>query len=253
MLVAYLYDEIAPTDRLSFEAHLATCAHCRSELDELRGVRAQLTTWAPPALEAPVGRAAPAVARRAWWSGIPAWAQVAAAILVVGISAAVANLTVHVGSDGVTIRTGWSSDAAARGFNRANVGATDAQPKLRATDDNAPAVSRADLAALEQQLRREMQASAAASRAANLRTPAVLNEDQVVRRVRSLIAESERRQQNELALRIAGVVNDVNVARAADLARIRQTLGAIENTTGAELVKQRQQMANYLTQVSLKR
>jgi hypothetical protein len=254
-LVAYLYDDIAPGDRSSFEAHLMTCARCRDELDELRGVRERLTTWAPPQLPASAGHAVSAVgARRGWWRDIPAWAQVAAALLVLGISAAVANLNVHYGSDGITIRTGWSD--VARGFSRADT--PDAQLTLRATTTAAP--WRDDLAALERQIRSELQASAAPRLAAVHAAPATpvspvspVNNDQIVRRVRALIAESERRQQRELALRIAGVVNDVNVGRAADLARIRQTLGAFENTTGAELVKQRQQMVNYLSQVSLKR
>ena len=78
-------------------------------------------------------------------------------------------------------------------------------------------------------------------------------DDEIVRRVRALIADSERKQQRELALRVASVVREVNAGRAGDLARIEQTLGVLQSSTGAELMKQRQQMVNYLTQVSLRR
>jgi len=269
-LVAYLYDDITSTERSSFEAHLAKCARCRGELDELRSVRQRLTRWTPP-VRGVGSRESVVESRRGWWREMPAWAQVAAALLVLGVSAAVANLNVHYGSDGITIRTGWTRAArdagdVARGFSRAGSGTgTDAQLKLRATEADAAAATdarlkpratdapwRDDLAALERQLRTELRSSAAAARPVGVRTGSS-NDDEIVRRVRALIAESERRQQRELALQIAGVLNDVNVGRAADLARIKQTLGALENTTGAELFKQRQQMVNYLNQVSLKR
>src|SRR5438874_8567917 len=133
VLVAYLYDDITSNERSSFEAHLTTCAGCRGELDELRGVRQQLTRWSPP-LRGVGSRESIVGSRRVWWREMPAWAQVAAAMLVLGISAAVANLNVHYGSDGVTIRTGWST--VARGFSRAEADAqTDAQLRLRATED----------------------------------------------------------------------------------------------------------------------
>ena len=270
VLIAYLYDDITSNERASFEAHLPTCARCCGELDELRSVRQRLTRWAPPPLrgvesrESVVsGQESVIGSRRVWWREMPAWAQVAAAMLVLGISAAVANLNVHYGSDGVTIRTGWSS--VARGFSRAEADAqTDAQLRLRATEDarlkpratealrasEAETPWRGDLVALERQLRTELRS--AVSRPVVMRTGSS-DDDEIVRRVRALIAESERRQERELALRIAGALNDVNAGRAADLARIKQTLGALEHTTGAELFKQRQQMVNYLNQVSLRR
>ena len=43
---------------------------------------------------------------------LPVWAQVAAALLVLGVSAGIANLDVRYDQSGLTIRTGWSPDAA---------------------------------------------------------------------------------------------------------------------------------------------
>jgi hypothetical protein len=244
-LMAYLYDDITPIERSMFESHVAGCARCSEELEELRGVRAQLTGWAPPkpefAFSTPAPRepaASTMSATRRSWREIPVWAQVAAAVLVIGISAGIANLNIHYGSDGLTVRTGWSDRASD----------ADAQLKLRATTAADATPWRSDLTALEQRLRGEMRSSTAAAPAA---TPA--RDDEILRRVRDMIAASERRQEREIALSVANVVRDVNASRAVDLARIDHTLGALQTTTGAELMKTRQQMVNYLTQVSLRR
>jgi Putative zinc-finger len=239
-LMAYLYDDITPIERSMFESHLAGCERCSEELDELRGVRAQLTEWRPPkpafafSTSARRGGAAWTTLRE-----IPAWAQVAAAMLLIGVSAGIANLHVHYGSDGLTVRTGWAKQPVTQGLS--------------------PAASpwRADLETLERQLRTDitdMRSSVDAIRTSS--RPAAtttVRDDEVMRRVRDMIAASERRQERDLALGVANVVRDVNASRAGDLARIEHTLGALQTTTGAELMKQRQQMVNYLTQVSLRR
>src|SRR5947209_2157363 len=97
ILVAYLYDDIDPIERASFDAHLTSCERCRAELADLGVVRQRLATWSPPVYGA-AGRtlqaaslAAPATSRQSWWRGIPAWAQVAAALLFLGVSAGIAN------------------------------------------------------------------------------------------------------------------------------------------------------------------
>ena len=67
--------------------------------------------------------------------------------------------------------------------------------------------------------------------------------------MRQLIAESEQRQQNQLALRTAQVVRDFDTQRRADLTQIQNSFGQIEGLTGAE-VKEQRQMLNYLMRVS---
>src|SRR6185503_12532230 len=85
-LVAFLYDDgVDAAERGIFEAHLLTCVRCRDELSALGGVRTQLARWAPPepAFKVTNGDAqsrADTVHSR-WWREIPAWAQVAAALL----------------------------------------------------------------------------------------------------------------------------------------------------------------------------
>lgn len=244
MLVAFLYDEIDPNTRASFESHLATCAQCRGELSALRGLRPTLRRWAPPEPVKPFiygsngGFGRPATV----WSklrDIPAWAQLAAAMLFLGVSAGVANLDVHYDRNGLSIRTGWSTDST--GVTRDN----------RATSAS-PAPWRAELAALEGRLRSEFQTSQSSPRLAAARTqrsaPALSDAD-LLRKVRALIEDSERRQQRELALRVADVMRDVDSQRRADLSKIDRNLGAIQNNTGVEVMKQRE-LLNYLVRAS---
>src|SRR5437762_1662298 len=93
VLVAYLYDDIDAAERVAFETHVTTCLPCRSELVELNAVRSQLAQWATPessrafSLQSRV----PGPESRAWWHSVPVWAQVAAAMLVLGVSASIAN------------------------------------------------------------------------------------------------------------------------------------------------------------------
>lgn len=222
VLVAYLYDDIEPERRSRFEAHLASCARCRDEVAALRGVRARLAQWSPPAF-AP----APNQQSRAanpWWRSVPAWAQVAAAMLLLGIGAGLANIELRYAPDGVTVRTGWSKPASP-----------------------APAAPwREDLAALEARLRTGLVAVQARSAASSP------SDADIVRRVRALVEESERRQQRELALRVADAMRDLETQRRADLVKIDRSLGVIQNNTGVEVLKQRE-LLNYLVRASQNR
>jgi hypothetical protein len=139
----------------------------------------------------------------------------------------------------MSVRTGWME--------------TTAQDRSGRTDESsaegrAGAPWRADLAELEQQLRAELreqsvqiQQQGAVSR----------DDDDVVRRVRMLVQDSERRQQRELALRIAEVARDMQAQRQADLVNIDRSLGIIQNRTGMEVLRQ-QQLLNNLLRVSQK-
>jgi hypothetical protein len=107
-----------------------------------------------------------------------------------------------------------------------------------------PAVTREDLAALERQLRSEFRSAQTSLRAAS-------NDADVLRRVRALVDESEKRQQRELALRVGQLVQDVNAQRQADLVKIDRSLGLVQNNLGAEVLKQRQSL-NLLYRASLR-
>ena len=246
-IVAYLYDEADDSlaRRAPFETHLQTCPRCRTEVASLRGVRAQLARWSPPepsfGLTNSQSNPQSGIRSPQWWSAIPIWAQVAAALLFVGVSAGIANLDVRYDRNGLSVKTGWSqrADGAAR-----SSGPEAAQRFSPASGANA-APWKADIAALESQLKKEIRAvqtSPATSPAATVRNVSTTADADLARRVRALVEESEKRQQRELALRIAELVRDVNAQRQADLVRIDRTLGVVQNNVGIEVMKTRQQM-----------
>jgi len=243
-LIAYLYDEIDPAERASFAAHLPGCERCRRDLAALGGVRQQLSKWAPPepqfvGRQLPVGGRQPessGISDPAWWQSMPVWARVAAALLFFGVAAGIANLEIRYDASGFTVRTGWSKPSAV-----AQSAAPRSSPAAAATVAPVNYVSTEQLAALEQALRAEIRTAQAPR--------ATANDADVLRRVRALLDESEKRQQRELALRVAQVIQDVSAQRKADLSKIDRNLGLIQNTTGVEILKQRE-MVNYLMRVS---
>jgi len=281
-LVAYLYDDIDAAARTAFEAHLTSCAACRDELESLHGVRRRIALWAPPEANLvvarppsarsqqssrlrssgespsygvarqgaegvsgavvsfnrqPIAQSARPAARQSWLPDVPAWAQAAAAILILGAAAGIANLDVRYDKDGLTVRTGWSPPVTTR---------------VESANPRADAVSRAELVALEERLKNEVRALQTSAHADSDAAPArtALDADQL-RRVRTLLDESEKRQQNELALRVGELLRDVNAQRQADLVRIDRSLGLVENNLGVEVLKQRERV-NYLMRVNQK-
>ncbi len=173
----------------------------------------------------------------------------AAAVVFLAVAAAIANLEITYGRDGISVRTGWS---------RTPVTAQQTTPAAAASQPagsqrvDAQAVSAGDLAALEKRLRMEFQALAVGSAAAKhagsataRATAAPPANAQLLQRVQDLIDQSETRQRRELALRVAQVVRDFDTQRQTDLVRIQQGLGQIEGTTAAD-----RQVLNYLVRAS---
>lgn len=266
LLIGYLYGECSAAERKLVEDHLAGCASCVSEFNELRRVRVTLRDWAPPdqALGFRVVRDEVSTAhvreqpgrvirpRLARWmpARLPAWAQAAAAVLVLALGAGIANLDVRVGNGGVTIRTGWHQAAQAL------------VPSQRA--QAAPTVSRADLAALEQQLRQEIASvatvattpagsgSAAVSPKSVSATATRVSPEQtaaIFTRVQTLVDDMERRKQHDfdqqLAERFLRFTRDINSQRAADLRALQQGLSQVDMRT-TELGR----LQNYMLRVS---
>ena len=235
-IVSYLYGDDAGfnrEDRASFETHLTACGRCREEIAAFDSVRASLGEWSPPAFESMVGadegrlRMRGAGTGRAWWHEMPIWAQTAAALLFVGVAAGAANLDVRYDADGLRVRTGWLAAPGAAESGASSADATGGR-----------VASQADLTALEERIRADVRgASAAAAAPPSDGVPA-----ETIRRVRALVAESERRQQRELALRLAEAMREVSAQRQADLVRIDRNIGAMQNSTGLEMLRQRNEM-----------
>jgi anti-sigma factor RsiW len=242
VLVAYLYGDIDPSLRAAFATHLAGCPACRDELAAFGGVRERLGQWAVVEPELPIvsnvipDATRPMAAARGWWRDIPAWAQVAAAFVFLGVAAGIANLDARFDRGGLTVRTGWSRDAGS---------------PVRADESGNLAPWREEFAALEARLRADLRAStpaAVAPAGAGGRQASSLDAE-ALGRVRALISDSERRQQRELALRVAEIVREVNTQRQADLVRIDRTLGQLQTNTGVEVMRQRE-LLNYFLRTS---
>jgi hypothetical protein len=246
-LVAFLYDDADgnPAERDRFAAHLAACARCREDVAALSDVRDQLAHWSPPEpFNLPMSNQHSAISNQSWWRQIPVWAQVAAALLFLGVSAGIANLDVRYDQNGLSVRTGWSdrSGGSGKAGGSGSSGASGSERNVAQgfSPANSDAPWKADIAALESQLKREIHTAQASAPVAAPPVRAVAATD--VTQVRTLLAESEKRQQRELALRLAELLRDVNAQRQADLVKIDRTLGVVQNNVGIEVMKNRQQM-----------
>jgi hypothetical protein len=249
-LIGYLYGELTDGDRATFDAHLATCAACAAEVADLRAVRVDLTAWQPPDAELGfrIVREAEAAPARRWWQ-VPGWAPVAlAAGLLLALAASV---EVEYGNGAVVIRTGWAKAAPVAATADARATAPRPSPVtagLQTRGAMSEADVRAALASLESRLRTEM---ATVRTAAPVPSPGGADVDRagVIRHVEDLIEASERRQQRELALRLAQAMQDVDTQRRSDLVRIENGLGQIEGLTVQEGARQNR-LINYLMRTS---
>jgi uncharacterized membrane protein len=243
-LVAYLYDELEAGARAGVHEHVRRCEACSSELAGLGGVRRELAGWMPPdvALGFAVVSTAATPPPRSLWREVPVWAQLAAAVLVMGVGLALANLQVRYDEAGVVVTTGWMTPAAAPAPQVAGM----PEPAAPPVADEA---WRTELAALEQRLREAMPAPQPLV-AATERAPApAVDADALLQRVIELVEESELRQRQELAYRLTQFNRDMELQRRADLVRIERGVGQIEGRMGAEGARQRE-MLNYLVRAS---
>jgi hypothetical protein len=248
-LVAYLYDDLNELTRRRIDEHLRVCAICTAEVGALMAVRQELAGWAPP--EAELGfsivprvtdhrsAAAPVLGPSHGWHlpDVPAWAQAAAAVLVMAAGLAIANLQVRYNADGLVVTTGWMT-----GKQAAPAAAPSAPTPTSADGDWRPA-----LAALQSTLREEIRA--ARTTAAPVNASNSKGAELPMQRVAQLIEESEQRQQRQLALRLTQFNRDLEVQRRSDLVRISQGFGQFEGRAGAEIARQRQ-LLDYVMRVS---
>jgi len=242
LLLGYLYAELSAPDREAFDRHLVSCAECREEVDGLRATRTHLAAWAPPEpdLGFQVVRGPQAVAARParGWHVSPAWGLAAAALLVLAVAGAIANVEVRVGSDGILVRTGWN-----RG------------PAVEAELQTPAPVSAEDLQRVDERVK-ELESQLAARQ--NTVSPAPASADagrmsdaEMQRYVRRLVAESEERQQGVLARQILQVNRDNETARRMDIDRLGRGMIQIQRT--AAEASQRQRVFEDLVRVGLQR
>ena len=253
-LVSYLYDDLAAPARAAFEQHLRGCTECRDELTTLRGVRADLLTWSPPEPDFAfriVAEPRVAHAARVLRPDVPAWRRwftpaagfAAAAVLVLAAAAGLARVEVRSGPDGWTLRTGASpaiADGVVAGFG--GFRARDVHLSGAAGEDVMTALERR-IAALETSSR-----DTSNVRYASLQSARPSNDD-ILKVVRDLLAQSETRQKGELALRLQQVIRDMDMKRAADLNGVRQGISRIDASVTANVSEDaamHRELMNYL-------
>jgi hypothetical protein len=252
-LIAYLYGEIDDEMRQQVKAHLRTCAACADEVEGFQAVRRDLLEWQPPemALNFAIVQKPATALRPARWSmpAMPAWAQVAAAALVFAVGAAVANVQVRYGSDGLLVTTGWLAPAAVgAGFSPAEqpavAGTNSANLKVTTTtEDWRPALAR-----LEQSLREEMQTMRRTdSGVREVAAPAGAEANAFMRRVDARITQTQQQQREELAERMTQFAREVQL----DLFRMNQGFRHLEGRTVSIEGNQRQMLDALVRRVTI--
>jgi anti-sigma factor RsiW len=226
-LVSYLYGEIDVDTRRAVDDHLAACVACASEVTALGDTRAELGLWVPPDVELDFTivkkstlAASNVVRPERWWQTVPAWAQAAAAILVLAAGASIANLQIRSGPEGLSVSTGWMRPA------------TQPAPATAPANDG----YRVELASLEQKLRDEIRAAREQQPARGVATAASPLDDGTLRRVQQLIAAAEQRHSQELAARFVEFANDMTLQRRADMDKVTRAIYAQES----QMFRQRQ-------------
>jgi hypothetical protein len=215
-LVAYLYEECEPDTREVIAAHLMRCESCSNEVDGLGWTRQRLAVWTPPApalgfqIPGPIREEA----RLPWWRApLPAWGQAVAALLIFGVGLSV-------------------------GLTRGSAGVAppvSSSPRVATTIQTA---SRTDLSELEKRLKSEM---------AQLRTTAATptrqatdSDEDIMKKVEALVAQSEERQRREFTLRSVELARDFEAQRRVDMASVRETFGQFQGAAGTEIRQQRE-------------
>jgi hypothetical protein len=109
---------------------------------------------------------------------------------------------------------------------------------------------RTEMAALQQRMR-ALESASQDKPAAVHDVLARTSDPGVLRQVRQIVADSEARQEHELALRITQLVRDFEATRRVDLARIQQNFAQVQGLTDTTILRQRamQDQQNQLIRV----
>jgi hypothetical protein len=98
--------------------------------------------------------------------------------------------------------------------------------------------SQTDLSDLEQRLRAEM--AQMRSTAATPVRQVSASDDDIMKKVEALVAQSEERQRREFTLRSVEMARDFETQRRIDMATVRETVGQFQGAAGTEIRQQRE-------------
>ena len=236
-LLDYLYEEGDPAERLKIAKHLQECAACSVAVLEFQNVRGMLRYWTPPgsalgfrvvqdgafsptSVASPTPGAAVDQGARsgAWLAWLPAphlreyrgaRRRLRSCCSLRGM--AVSQVTVDY-EDGRVVVSGRSARPAVN--TRASSITLPPQAASDVTSPN-PGVTPQPVPADRYPVDTEV----------------------LLQRVRSMIDQSEQRQQRELALRLSQVTREVDTQHQADLLRIQQDFGHQQEATMEYLVR----------------
>jgi hypothetical protein len=282
------FDGSEAFDRRAIARHLDEgCDRCAAEVTSLGGVRSTLKEWAAPEMALGFRVVNDPPPRRSWGlSWLPAWSTpalplAAAAMVVLGAGLGLARLDIQYDANGLRVRTGWghapgvTQAAATDGRNGAGQNASaavaggvaatpvslvspaaasgpsaagDPHALLRPPATGADAPWRADLQALERQMRMEMAAARQGGAGgsgdrvtatnAMAGDPSTPGESAFLRRVQTLIDQSEVRQQQNLALRAAELSRDFDLQRRSDRVAMEQGFGRLNEMRVQDVAEQ---------------
>ena len=186
-LVAYLYGECEAAEREQIESHLAACESCAAEIGALRSARRSLAAWAPP--EADLGFRIVSDPPR----GEGLWWRRVSQRPAWGFAAAVACVVAAFAAGAVDLR--WEGDGVVIRMGRPAAGGAVTAVTASAAPEAAGAPDAAD--------------------------------DALMRRIRTLIEQSERRQQQEFATRLLALAQEFDLQRREDQMRVQQEVGVL--------------------------
>lgn len=235
-LLDYLYEEGDPAERLAIARHLQECSACAVAVLEFQNVRGMLSDWTPPgsqlgfrmvreaglspgaSVSSPAYQETPGPATKPTTSwGNRRFLQAAAAIFIFVSGMAALQVDVEYRDGSVTFHI--RPAASPSGIRDASI----TLPPESATSPREPS----NLDELVRRVRQQLTEQDASP----------TDTDRVLQRVRSMIDQSEQRQQRELALRLSQVTSEVDTQHQADLLRIQQDFGQQQEATLNYLVK----------------
>ncbi|HXR43927.1 MAG TPA: hypothetical protein VN759_03915 [Pseudolysinimonas sp.] len=250
-LVSYLFNDGSADELAAIAAHVHDCDACSRELALLGDTRDVLSAWSPPQTELGFTLSPSDVGPMAASSTAPVLAGTT--LSGTALSGAAAGLSVPWWRQSTPV---WMQAVAATVVFGAGlavgVSGRNPAPAVAPVSAGAAAVTRTELNDLATSLRAELARVSAAPAPAPVQTATRVDEEALLRRVQTLVTDSEERQRRELALRTTQVLRDMEIQRKVDMATVQQNIGQIQGTTGAELLKQRELYNMLMNNASLR-
>lgn len=118
-IVSYLYDDLSAEDRRTFEQHLDSCEPCRAEVQSLKGLRGAFAPESVPPMPRSVQLPTPTpqlasvlpLHQSTWFRAV---ATVAAAVIMIVVTARLVDLRVQVADGAMIVRFGDAPKSVAK-------------------------------------------------------------------------------------------------------------------------------------------